>query len=275
MATASCCVRGAAGLPTLVYLPGLHGDWSLTGPFGAALGDSVRWVRTAYGRSTSDDLPAMARSVLEALGAAGIDGGWLLAESFGSQVAWSLLGELRERPGFRVDGVILAGGFVRYPWPWLVGSAHAGADRISGGLSLLVAAGIRWARFHYGKTPEGRAAVEAFASHRREPGDAAAMTHRMRLIRDHDPRPVARAFRGPVWSLAGRWDLLVPMPWVHRWLRRECPGFRGAVTLGGCDHVVLASRPARAAGVVREIMGVGDGRRFVGTDARTGPGGQT
>ena len=33
-------VHGAEPLPTLIYLPGLHGDWTLIGSFRKALGDA-------------------------------------------------------------------------------------------------------------------------------------------------------------------------------------------------------------------------------------------
>lgn len=39
-----------------------------------------------------------------------------LRESFGSQVAWAMI----TRHRFQIDGLILAGGFVRHPAPWAV-----------------------------------------------------------------------------------------------------------------------------------------------------------
>ena len=45
-------VHGEANLPSLVYLPGLHGDWTLISSFRAALVDKVRFVEIAYPRTT-------------------------------------------------------------------------------------------------------------------------------------------------------------------------------------------------------------------------------
>ena len=256
METSTCRVRGGIGLPTVIYLPGAHGDATLAGAFGTALGDRVRWVEIDYPRSTSIGLPEIARSVLAALDARGVRDGWLVAESFGSQVAWEIIARVgRGESGFRLDGLFLAGGFVRYPWRWLVGSARAASANLpSRGVALLLGGFIRWARWIYGTTPEKRASVEAFAARRREPGDFAALTHRLRLIRDNDPRPIARAWRGPVWSLAGRWDAMVPIPLVHRWLRRECPGWRGAEVFWRSDHLVLVCQPEKAADAVRRAV---------------------
>lgn len=259
METSTCRVRGKAGLPTVTYLPGAHGDATLAGAFGAALGDGVRWVEIDYARSTSVGLPAIAGSVLELLGANGVHEGWLVAESFGSQVAWEIIAAVaRGESRFQVHGLILAGGFVRYPFRWLVGSARAASANLpSRAVALLLGGFVRWARWIHGSTPEKRAAVESFAARRRAPGDFAALTHRLRLIRDNDPRPTARAWRGPVWSLAGRWDAVVAMPLVHRWLRRECPGWRGAEVFARSDHMVLMCQPERSASAVHRAISGG------------------
>jgi pimeloyl-ACP methyl ester carboxylesterase len=249
-----CQVRGPASAPTVIYLPGLHGEPTLVQSFGRALGGEIRFVTLEYPRSVTTTLRQLALDSRQALRAAGVDHGWLLAESFGSQVAWAWLeaGTSPTEPPFTVDGLILAGGFVRFPWPWLVTSTrHATQAVPSRGLGFLLWAFEHWARWWYPHAPEVRRGIEVFAARRREPGDREAMAHRLRLIREADLRPVARECRLPVWSLAGRWDSVVPMPWVHRWLRRNCPGFRGAVTLGGSDHVVLACQPDRSAEVVR------------------------
>ena len=69
-------IHGDASLPTLIYLPGLHGDWTLVGGFRRALGGRVRFVEVTYPRTliwtledcrgctsrlTSRDKPSLAR----------------------------------------------------------------------------------------------------------------------------------------------------------------------------------------------------------------------
>ena len=106
-------------MPTLIYLPGLHGDWTLVSSFRAAVRDHVRFVEFTYPRTLSWSLDDHANAMLDALNDNGLREGWILSESFGSVLGWALL----ER-GFAADGVILAGGFVRYPCMPLVGLAH-------------------------------------------------------------------------------------------------------------------------------------------------------
>src|SRR5687767_12410940 len=124
-------IHGESGRPTLVYLPGLHGDWTLVTSFRVALGDRVRFVEFAYPRTVTWTLEEHARAVLDQLAARDIHEGWILAESFGSVVAWAVLAEAKRRDGnsraasFQAKGVILAGGFVRYPFSVMVRVARA------------------------------------------------------------------------------------------------------------------------------------------------------
>src|SRR6266700_3094121 len=95
--------HGPDSLRTLVYLPGLHGDWTLIGRFRKALAGRVRFVEITYPRTLTWSLEDYATGVEIELARHGITGGWFLAESFSSQVLWPLL--LRKR--FLAEGVIL------------------------------------------------------------------------------------------------------------------------------------------------------------------------
>lgn len=92
-------LHGEAALPTLIYLPGLHGDWTLVSSFRAAVAGKVRFVEFTYPRTLSWTLADYADAILDALARHGIANGWLLGESFGSQVAWAVLARLQERAG--------------------------------------------------------------------------------------------------------------------------------------------------------------------------------
>ena len=93
-------IHGDASLPTLVYLPGVHGDWTLVSSFRAAVADKVRFVEFTYARTTVDSLADYAREIERLLLARGIARGWLLGESFGSQPAWELVRRYLESPRF-------------------------------------------------------------------------------------------------------------------------------------------------------------------------------
>src|SRR5437763_6939118 len=109
-------VHGNPSQPTLVYLPGLHGNWTLIGGFRKALAGRVRFVEAWYPSSLKWSLEDYAAGIEAALLEHGITHGWLLGESFGSQVVWPVLA----RKIFQVEGLILAGGFVRHPVRWAV-----------------------------------------------------------------------------------------------------------------------------------------------------------
>src|SRR2546423_6546632 len=84
-------VHGPATLPTLIYLPGLHGDWTLIGRFRKALRERVRFVEVTYPRTLTWSLEEYAQGVERTLAENGITRGWLLGESFSSAVLWAIV----------------------------------------------------------------------------------------------------------------------------------------------------------------------------------------
>src|SRR5580765_7991273 len=96
-------VYGNDTLPTLIYLPGLHGDWTLVTSFRKHVLGKVRFVEMTYPRTLTWSLEAYAEAIETALAQNGVTHGWLLGESFGSQPLWALV----QRQKVRVDGVIL------------------------------------------------------------------------------------------------------------------------------------------------------------------------
>ena len=252
-------IHGDAALPVLIYLPGLHGDWTLVSSLRAAVAGQLRFVEFTYPRTVTWSLADYAAAVEQALLANGIGTGWLLGESFGSQVAWALLARQRANSAihdphsaFMPSGLILAGGFVKHPWPSGARLLKAVSRRAP---KRLVRRGLKfyaaYARFRHRQAPETLASIDEFVA-RRTPLDSAAMQARYELIATNDPRPIARASTLPVHYLAGSVDPLVPWPWVRWWLRRNCPGYRGGTTFWRADHNVLATQPRMAA---RTIIG--------------------
>lgn len=242
-------VHGDASLPLLVYLPGIHGDWTLIPSFRAAVAGRARFVEFIYPRTLDWSLVDYARAVAEALRRAELGSGWLLGESFGSQLVWPLL-DAQVASGFRADGIILAGGFVRYPLVPMVRLT----ERLCEGMSLALLKRIlggyaRFARFRHRHAPETLASIGEFVERRTEL-DKRAAQYRLRLICENDPRPVARAVRTPLWHLTGAWDPIVPWVLVRPWLARHCPGYRGGRVLWAADHNVLSTAPRAAADAV-------------------------
>jgi pimeloyl-ACP methyl ester carboxylesterase len=256
---------GDAALPTLVYLPGLHGDWTLVAGFRAALKGRVRFVELTYPRSLTWTINDYANAIETALLDRGIKRGWLLGESFGSQIAWAMIERnfathMDERTvqahskTFQVEGLILAGGFVKHPWPWGPAALRWIGRMTPMSLYRLELKIFTWySRLRHRRSPEVRSMIQEFARRRTEL-DRQAMQYRLTLLDKHDPRPVARQTRLPVYYLAGFSDPLVPWIQVRWWLRKNCPGYQGGKTFWLSDHVVLATSPARSAEVVVNWM---------------------
>ena len=236
-------IHGDASLPTLIYLPGLHGDWTLIGGFRHAIGGKVRFVEVTYPRTLTWSLDDYAAAIETALTKNNITVGWLLGESFASQVVWTLVA----RGKFRAQGVILAGGFVKHPMYWVVQSAEKLAGGISTAFFVWIIFGYaRIARFRYRHSPETLAKIDEFISRRTEL-DRRAAQHRLHLIAQNDPRDIAGQIHVPVFGLSGFLDPIVPWPLVRRWLGKNCPALCDYKIIRSADHNVLSTAPMEAA----------------------------
>lgn len=239
-----CLERGHDAEP-LLYLPGLHGDWTLVGGFHRAVRGRCRFGGFTYPRREDWTLDDYARDLGAALEEAGVRSGWLLAESFGSQVAWAMvrMGESR----FRVRGIILAGGFVRHPW---IGGVHLVRWILDRMPAWMLRGFLRaWRAYTLLRSrgnPGLQAAVESFVA-RRNHADRRAVIRRLDLIAGTDFRGVAAVAEVPVWHLTGFWDPIVPWPLVAPWLRRWCVGWRGERVILRADHTVLVVAPETSA----------------------------
>ena len=246
-------VHGDAALPTLIYLPGLHGDWTLVSSFRAAVRGRVRFVEFAYPCRSDWTLDDYARAVVEQLAVHGITSGWVLAESFGSQVAWKILERVDGR--FQPLGLILAGGFVRHPIIWGVHLFHFAQSSMPWPCyRLLLQLYARYARLRHRHAPETLASIAEFVN-RRTKADNLAIASRYPLIARNDARDTARRTTLPVHALAGFFDPIVPWPFVHPWLARNCPGFRERRIIYNADHNVLGTAPQKSAEQVLRWMG--------------------
>ena len=242
-------VYGDASLPALVYLPGLHGDWTLIGGFRAAVAGRVRFVEMTYPRTLTWSLDDHASAIENELAKAGITSGWLVGESFGSQPMWALIA----RDNFHTQGAVLAGGFVRYPGQWFLQIL----EKFTGGLlSFLFVKMIfgyaRIARYRY-RSPEVLAVLDEFLARRREPMDREAAQHRLQLVGNYDARNTAMTTNVPIFELAGFIDPIVPWLPVRHWLKRYCPALRDSKIIRA-DHNVLNTGSKESARWILEWM---------------------
>jgi pimeloyl-ACP methyl ester carboxylesterase len=248
-------VSGPPDRPALIYLPGLHGDWTLVASFKAALGQSVRFIEITYPRTVTWSLNDYALAIMAALEGAGIESGWLLAESFGSQPAWEIL-KLNQstefqQHRFRALGMVLSAGFVRHPFPLIVPLTQKVNRAIPMAFLRMVCRSYAvYAKLRHRRAPETLDQVQEFVLRRGEESDRRAIAHRYTLIHANDFCAVARAAKVPIYQLAGFFDPVVPWLPVRRWLKRSCPAYRGWKLIFNADHNVLGTAPATAAATV-------------------------
>ena len=178
--------RHGAGI--LVYLPGLHGNWTLIPAFRNALAGRVRFVELSYPPTLTWSMEDYAAAVESTLALHGITAGWLLAESFSSQVVWRVLA----RDIFKAKGLILAGGFVRRPAQWgarlaerMVGDAPLSA------IMRVLFGYARVSRLRFRRSPETTAGIREFVA--RSPRNNAG---RRRIACDWWPRTTHAPSRG-------------------------------------------------------------------------------
>jgi pimeloyl-ACP methyl ester carboxylesterase len=238
---------GERSRPTLIYLPGLHGDWTLVASFRAALAGRAHFVECTYPRTTTWTLQDYAQGVLAALQARNISSGWLLGESFGSQVAWQIVEAVGRSNQFNAEGVILAGGFARYPFFPVVRMTRAVNRAIPMWLLKLLLRGYStYAKLRHRRAPETLGCIDEFVARRTEE-DRQAILHRYGLILRSAAEGTARESRLPLYHLSGLVDPVVPWPFVRPWLRKHCPGFRDSRLIFNADHNVLGTAPQKSA----------------------------
>jgi pimeloyl-ACP methyl ester carboxylesterase len=236
-------IHGDKTVPTLIYLPGLHGNWTLVGSFRQALAGRVRFVEMTYPPTLTWSLVDYAHSVESILANHGITHGWLLAESFSSQVVWAMLARAR----FKAEGLILAGGFVRHPAQWGARLAERVAADIPFALLTSILFGYaKVARIRFRHSPETIAGIQEFIARLTEEERRAAR-HRLHLVAQNDPREIARQALVPVYALTGVLDPVVLWPWVRSWLKKNCPALKDYRIFWWADHNVLGTAPQAAA----------------------------
>lgn len=253
--TLEISIHGSNEHPTLIYLPGTHGDGTIITPLRHLLSPHCRFVEITYPRTTAWSLTDYARHISNALSSQGITEGWLLAESFGSQIAWSLANELAG--GFHCQGIILAGGFGRHPFPWGVRLAIKGLRWLTAKesrVNRVMRIYRRMVKVCYESTSDTEQAVKSFIE-RRTPVDALAAIHRLYLIATNYPHESIACTQLRVYSLSGFWDGLVPWYLVTPWLRHHCPGYKESAMIYTADHNVLFSAPSKSARTILKWLG--------------------
>ncbi len=236
-------ISGPEQAPVLVYVPGIHGDWTPMVNCRGYLARRLRLVELAYpwrARWLLDDFADALAAKLDELG---IESAHLLAESFGSIVGWQFA---LTRPR-RVRSLVLAGGFCRPPWSSFLPAA----------LATMAAIPPRWVdsvigayiRLHAGRRDyDADAGFPPFSASRGREGWRACR-NRLRVIRATDLRRRLGEIRCPVAYVGGGRDLVVPVRREIRCLREslhpDCRFTQWIVE--GAPHPILPARPQSVA----------------------------
>ena len=248
-------IAGDASQPTLIYLPGLHGDWlrsSLKLQARNSATAPASW-KSPTSRTLTWSLEDYAANIEAALAAQGITRGWILAESFGSQILWPMVA----RGKFQIDGVILAGGFVKHP----IRACVRLAEKCGRGIPLrwliwIMFTYAKIARYRYRHSPETKASIQEFIARRSVELDRQAAVHRLQLVAASDFRDIAQSAKNsPLHAITnGAMDPIVPWFWVRSWLRRNSPALREYKINWRADHNVLSTAAQTSADQVVQWM---------------------
>jgi len=200
-------------------------------------------VEITYPSTLTWSLEEHAEAVETVLAEHQVVNGWVLAESFGSQIAWVLLG----RKHLTVQGLILAGGFVRHPFRTGARLAQKFCDDISFSILRRILFGYaRVSRFRFRRSPETFEEIQEFVAGL-TPHDLQAAKHRLHLVAQSDLCSIASQARLPIYALSGLFDPVVPWMWVRRWMKNNCAALREYKIIWHADHNVLGTAPVKAA----------------------------
>ena len=123
-------IRGGEEALPVVYLPGVHGDWTPQAAASQILASAFRLVEISYPKEPLWRLGDYASALVSLLDRLEIESAHVVAESFGSLVGWEFGLEHRSR----VRSMVIVGGFCQPPGPRKVLLAKWGLSVLPTGL---------------------------------------------------------------------------------------------------------------------------------------------
>jgi 3-oxoadipate enol-lactonase len=234
---------GDPSSPAILFLPGVHGDWTPQTRARSELIQDFHLVETAYPRVKHWAIADFARSLNALLDHLGIESAHIVGESFGSLVGWQFGVEYPDR----VKSFTLLGGFSRPPRFRVAAAAATALKRLptgvlESGIDLYVAGksviGEHREKFDTGAYPATRT-----------PSGRLATANRMSIIQATDFREHLAKIDFPVRYLGGANDIVVPVrreiSTLMEHLPPECE-FQGEL-IKGAPHPIIASHPEQTA----------------------------
>lgn len=244
-------ISGPAEAPAVIYVPGIHGDWTPLWRIREMLNRNFRLIELAYPHAaanwTLEDYVARLRAALDRLELGGVH---LLAESFGSLVGWGFCCRHPER----VKTLMIAGGFCSTPGRALVALGDAALRLFPARLLDRVVDLYLVYLVRRGFPADAFRRREDFFPATRTPRGWAATHNRLRIIRDTDVRERLCELRLPVLYFGGARDVIVPVrreiATIERRLHPQC-GFH-SVLYPQAPHAIIPARAKGVAGLIAD-----------------------
>ena len=232
--------------PPAIFLPGVHGDWTLLKRARPILADKLRLIEITYPRAGSWNLGEFSRALEDLMDVLELDSAHLIAESFGSLIGWQFGLECPSR----VRSMVLVGGFCQPPGPQRIGLAKTALSLLPSfilekGIDLYTSRRAFYLDFAYSDL--GGMPIPYFAT--RSARGRRATVNRLSIIERADFRPHLNRIRFPIRYVGGANDQVVPVRREVETLKRRLPaecGFQSHVIPGG-RHAILASHPEPSA----------------------------
>lgn len=233
---------GDPSAPPILYLPGVHGDWTPQGRARPILSRDFHFVETAYPRIDHWSIEDYGRALKELLDSLEIESAHVVGESFGSLVAWQF-GIAHPQ---RVRSFTLVGGFTRPPRFGVAAAASAALKSIPTGV---LESAIDF--YVAGKTAMGEHRetfdAGAYPAARTQRGRRAT-ARRMSIIQASEFRRHLTQIQFPVRYLGGARDIVVPVRREIATLIAHLPphcDFRSEL-VAGAPHALIASHPEQS-----------------------------
>ncbi len=245
-------LSGPVDAPVLVYLPGIHGDWTPLNHTRLHLARHFRLVELSYPQRAEWGLADYADAVEARLAELGLGRVHLLGESFSSLVCWELL---RRYPG-RAQSLTLAGGFCQPPHPRGLRLLALGFGFLPGALwnrgVEAYCMSLAWRERPAAGDAEREPLFFAARGHR----GLRAMRRRLGLIEATDCRSQLAEVTIPVGYIGGGSDPIVPVRREIETLQRALPAacrFRWRL-VDGAPHPILPARPVECTRFIVDVV---------------------
>lgn len=255
-------VRGGDGAVPVVYLPGVHGDWTPQAAASQLLAGTFRLVEISYPKEPLWRMGDYASALVALLDRLEIESAHVVAESFGSLVGWEFALEHQSR----VRSMVIVGGFCQPPGPRKVLFAKWGLSVLPTGLFERGVNAYVAIRKHQGKLEHPEMEVDLPYSAVRTDLGRTATVSRFELICTSDYRLHLHEVSFPVRYIGGDSDLIVPVRREIRTLGELLPeevGFQSRL-IADAPHMIISSHPVETVEQITDWIMEVDGRNTTG-----------